>query len=474
MKFFFTPVLLILCYSSLAQDTHYWALQFGTRSSLMGGAVVGRVKDNSAIFYNPACLAFIDTGSVSINADLYQLEKTRIEDALGNQKDFNNDNFKNLPLLISGLIPTKNPNIKMGYGFATSVDYGFSGLARIDGNYPIVDDAESPGDEATIGQLSLNSRITETTLGYGIGKKFNDRWSLGATVLFLWRNQGYERNLFTRMFLNTVGNPLVSGDYMQNFSYNNLRTQLKLGIYYAGNHFDIGLVLNSPSLKIFGKGTVAADITANKILYHGQRIDVLANDRQEKLPSVYKTPWSAASGINIDMKRGQLGIAVQYYAGLEIYDILKAKPAAFVRPQQAYPDIGSDDFLRVKTGNKSVVNWAVAYEYFINHKFTLDLSFRSDNSFFDRSVRDERGIKPDISSWDIYHAVVGGNVSGRRLSVSTGILFGFGGNKKYEQDGNLAEPSERNFLQGNTIITKASYYSIGILFGITINFNKKS
>jgi len=440
----------------------------------MGGAVVGRVKDNSAIFYNPACLAFIDTSSVSINADLYQLEKTRIENALGKEKDFNNDNFKNLPLLISGLIPTKNPNIKMGYGLASSVDYGFKGFARIDGNYPVVSDAESPGDEATIGQLSLNSRITETTVGYGIGKKFNDRWSLGATILFLWREHGYERSLFTRMFLNTAGNPLVSADYMQNFSYHNLRSQLKFGIYYTGDHFDIGLAVNSPSFKIFGKGVVAADITANNILYHGQRMDILANDRQDNLPSVYKTPWSAATGINIDMRRGQLGIALQYYAGLEIYDILKAKPAAFVRPQQAIADVGSDELLRVKTGNKSVVNWAVAYEYIINSKFTLDLSFRSDNSFFEKAVHDTRGIKPDISTWDIYHAVVGGNVSGRRLSVSTGVLFGFGGSKKYEQDGNLEEPSETNFLQGHTIITKASYYSIGVLFGITINFNKKS
>ena len=104
----------------------------------------------------------------------------------------------------------------------------------------------------------------------------------------------------------------------------------------------------------------------------------------------------------------------------------------------------------------------------------MDLSFRSDNSFYDSGVHDVRGIKPDISTWDIYHAVVGGNVSGKRLSVSTGILFGFGSDKRYEQDGNLEEPTEKNFLQGNPTITKASYYSIGVLFGITINFNKKS
>jgi hypothetical protein len=96
------------------------------------------------------------------------------------------------------------------------------------------------------------------------------------------------------MFLNTPGSPLVSGDYLQNFYYDNLRGQLKLGIYYRGDRFDIGLALNSPSFRIFGKGVVAADITANNMLYHGQRIDILANDRQEKLHSVYKTPWSSS------------------------------------------------------------------------------------------------------------------------------------------------------------------------------------
>jgi hypothetical protein len=79
----------------------------------MGGAVVGRVKDNSAIFYNPACLSFIDTSSVSINADLYQLEKTRIENALGDQKDFNNNNFKNLPLFWQAIISKHRYSIRI-------------------------------------------------------------------------------------------------------------------------------------------------------------------------------------------------------------------------------------------------------------------------------------------------------------------------------------------------------------------------
>jgi hypothetical protein len=459
VRIFLTTVLLLIFGELVAQDTHYWTQQFGTRSSLMGGAVVGRVMDNSSIFYNPACLALVDTSSVSINADLYQLEKTRIENALGNQKDFNHDNFKNLPLLFSGIISTHNPGLKIGYGFASSVDYNFKGIARIDSNSPVVDDAESPGNETYIGQLSLSSRISETTFGLGIGKKLNEHWSIGTTLLSSWRSQNYQRSLFTRMFLNKPGNPLVSSDHIESFSYNNLRSQVKLGVHYRGNRYDIGMSVNTPSFKILGKGIVAADITANNILYQGQRIDVLANDRQEKLPSIFKTPWSIAGGINLDMKRGQLGVTVQYFGSKKIYDILHAKPAAFIRPPQAYPDIGSDDFLRVKTGNKSVVNWTVGYEYNINNKYTFDISFRADNSYFDKAVHDLRGIKPDISSWDIYHVVVGGNASARRLSLSAGFLFGFGSNKNYIEEGNLEEPQERNLLQG-----KYSYHKSRLSF----------
>ena len=59
------------------------------------------------------------------------------------------------------------------------------------------------------------------------------------------------------------------------------------------------------------------------------------------------------------------------------------------------------------------------------------------------------------------------------LFFHEGTIY-FGSNEKYEQDSNLDEPSERNFLEGGTTITKANYYSIGLLFGVTINFNKKS
>ena len=46
-----------------AQDANYWTNQYGTRSTLLGGAVVGSVLDLSGTYYNPGGLGLIDKPS---------------------------------------------------------------------------------------------------------------------------------------------------------------------------------------------------------------------------------------------------------------------------------------------------------------------------------------------------------------------------------------------------------------------------
>ena len=52
----FFLVHVFMCGPSHAQDAHYWTLQDGTRAELLGGTVVGSIKDLSSTFYNPGAI----------------------------------------------------------------------------------------------------------------------------------------------------------------------------------------------------------------------------------------------------------------------------------------------------------------------------------------------------------------------------------------------------------------------------------
>ncbi len=456
-----------------AQDTHYQFNQFGTRSALLGGAVAGGVKDNTALFYNPGSFGFIDTASVSINANVYRYENINIQNAIGREKDFKNSNFVSVPMLIAGLLPSKNQKLKWGYGLSSPVDFSFFGSGRVDTRYPIVDDSESPGTEAFIGQTQVETKVRETMGGIGLGYRLSEHWSIGLTNQFVLRNQDYTEVTLARFTLNQPGNPLISSNIWKSFKYTDVRYSAKIGLAYSGDRWDAGLTFNTPTVHLFGNGDVSADVTANDILVNGSRIDVLASDQQLKLKTHYKSPFKVGGGINFRSgPKTLLAVSAEYCGSVEIYDIMRAAPAAFVRPPELYESLGSDEFLRVKGGAKPVFNMALGYEHTLNEMVSIMAGLRTDNSWFDTTIVDTRGIKPDISSWDIYHFTGGASFKKGRSTLSIGLLFSAGADNEYKQRGNLSSPDEGNFLQGQTTITKARYNSFGILLGFSFNFKK--
>ena len=208
------------------------------------------------------------------------------------------------------------------------------------------------------------------------------------------------------------------------------------------------------------------------ILYKGSRTNLLANDRQEKLKSNYKSPFAASAGVNWTKRRSSFGVAIQYFGNVSEYDVLKAEPSAFVRPADLSISLGSEQFLRLKEAAKSVINFALGYEYTLKSGVILSGSFRRNQSYFEKGLNKSVGIKSDITSWDIYHIAIGSTFTKGRYKMSVGFLYSKGTDKSREQIGNFEKPSEDNFLQGRTIITKASYNSIGLLLGYTFAFKK--
>ena len=468
-----TAILLILtAYFANGQDTHYQTQQFGTRSALLGGAVVGGVRDNTALFYNPGSLGFIDTAMVSINANLYKVENIKILNAVGEQADFKTANFVTVPLLIAGMLPSKNPRLKWGYGLGGPMHFTFNGNGRVDGPYSIVNDAESPGEENYTGQAQVKTKSNETLAGLGLGYRLNKNWSVGLTNQITIRSVEYTNVVLSRFYLNNQDLDLVSSNIWKSTKYNHWRYAAKFGIAYTNKNWDMGLTLTTPSVTIYGKGNVSSDITANDILFNGVRRDIYANDSQEKLKTNYKAPLKIGSGINFRSGKSVIGISGEYCGSVEVYDVITAKPGAFVRPPELAPNFGSENYLKVKSAAKSVLNLAIGYEYKLKETMSLMFGLRTDNSWYDSTIQSQIGIKPEITTWDIYHFSGGVSIVKGRTTISLGLLLGVGGDNDYYQGNNLDEPSEGTFLQGLTTITEAKYSSFGALVGFSFNFKK--
>lgn len=464
--------LLLVCFIGVAQDTHYGTHQFGTRSALLGGAVVGGMRDNSMIFYNPAAIAFIDSSSFSINATMYQVENTRIKNILTEEKEFKSLQLASVPLLTSGQFKTNIPKLRVSYGIFSPVAFQFRGQARIEGPYAVVDDNESPGKETFIGDQNLFSRLRELDVAVGASYKLNEAWSVGLTHIVNVRSQNYNRAVFTHYLLNNNDHTLVSTSLTQSFNYFNVRYLPKLGIAFRGNKWSWGATVTSPGIRVLGTGAVGVAIVATNVKAVGSgRSTIIANGRQTALKSFFKSPYTIATGVHVAQGKTQLSLTAQYFGRQKIYSILRATNPPFVHPANASGLLNSDVIMQVKTAMRPVLNVALGLEQVLSERLSLNASIRNNQSYYDPELLNESGIKPDLTTWDLYHVTGGVTIRKERSSMSLGLTLGMGKDKE-RSDQYLPLPSETMFFKSPVTLTQASYSSLGILVGYNYFFRK--
>ena len=401
----FTFLSFAIAYSSLAQDTHYWSQQFGTRTALLSGAVLGGVEDNTMIYYNPGGLGFLENSSLSVNANAYRIESIKILNALGNESDFKSSNLGSIPLLAGGMISLKNPDWKLGYGFMAPVDFNFKGIARVDGNFDVIEEAESPGIEELVGESSLVNKLNEVLFTVGVGRKISDNFSVGVSGLFTVRSHTYNRNYSAYIFLNDTNETFVGGNLSQNVDYYDIRAALKFGLVYKFDKWSTGLTISTPAINLGGQGTVASNVAAKNVIFNEQngRVSGVATDRQAELKTKFKSPLSISGGLNYDNGKSYIGISAQYYFSIDPYDIMDITPRTFVRPAELAPQLTSDQFMSVQAAAKSVFNVAVGYEYRLKENLSLLASFRNDMSYFDELAK-EINLNKSISPHTFRHS----------------------------------------------------------------------
>ncbi len=478
-RYIYVVLLFFITADITAQENHYWTNQFGSRSALMSGAVVGGVRDTSAGFYNPGALGFVKKSSFSVSANGYQIEFVSVDNGAGTEepKEIESQELNIVPLLISGtvslgnntfgysLIGKNQSSIKLSGRRAELID-----VIASDPNYisPYKDDLNGVafnGVEDYRGQFSYNSKVSEILAGLSWATNIYPNFSFGVTGFLALRSQRYNASSVVRA---TNGSGFIaSEDQFSDADFYNLRTFLKFGIAADFDELKLGVTLTAPSISLYGKGSVGAGSVKFK---EDEAIGTLEDDRQNDLDATYKTPMSLALGLEY-MFTGQTIIAttIEWFSEQSDYEIITPISRNFkVGESLGYKD--SKEVLTIKDGAASVVNFAIAIEQGLSNKMTGYLSFRTD---FETFQGHEGELKPmAINNWDIYHTTIGIVRQKKDSKSAIGLVYSAGHQSDFKQLANLDSSTKQadNFLLASENQTTADYSALSLIIGYTYFF----
>lgn len=475
LKYILPIILIEFCsQASFAQDSNYWANQYGSRSALMGGAVVGGVRDTSAGYYNPGALGFIEDTSINVSGNAYSYGKLSLENGTGTGEDIESSSVQATPTMLSGIYKLDNSHEHtFGYTFLTRTDVSHKFTGRVDRRQNVLQDSYSPGDEEFIGQTNLDYSVKEYWLGGSYAYKISNNISLGAT-LFGGLRSGKGTNLYFARAVTEDGD-LSSVSSTNTYDYYNLRGFGKFGAAADFKPLKLGLTFTTPSFDIAGDGEVTTDITLNDVYLTDETgsefVSVTGNDRQDGLDAKVKSPFSVALGAEyeIESTKTTIGLTSEYFDSLGTYSVISPTERAFLRPSTTDFGVSNRDFLQIYSAADRVLNTALAVEQPIDEKWKGYLSFRADKSYakFDN---DALGDNANLAKYNLYHVVLGTSYRTDKSETSVGLQYSYGKNDSVQQDTDFATANEDNLFQGEEKETDLDYRAIALILGYTYFF----
>jgi hypothetical protein len=460
--------------NALAQDTHYWSADYSAAGFITPGAVIANNKDSSVLFYNPALLAFSKRSSASFSGNLYSLQNIYIKNGVGAGKNLSSTSPSIIPQIVSGVVHIKGDKpFTLGYALTHNTILDYNVTQQKEGNFNILNDSYSPGSEYFLGQYQMQNRISETSGILSTGFKLTDQLALGFGTEATIHNQFYNNVYSARAFINDGTNaifpPYSNTEESYLGKYTNIGIRFKAGLSYDLSKSHFGVLITSPLVHLYGKGSILSDYVITDLHLAGVVTNLLANSRQDNLKAMWKMPFSAALGYSYDINGGQLYFAGEYFAGVSEYNNLEASDEYFTKPANSV--LFSSSLLALKDVRKSVIDFGVGYSFVLRENVMGYVSARADQSYADDSLfKDDIGYISHTTSWNNYDWGFGANIKRRRSNLRTGLLFTYGKTDQYLQPYNFDNINEGNVLAGESQNTSARTLGVKLMMAYIYNF----
>jgi hypothetical protein len=480
-------ILVIFSLSSqiYSQDRHYWFQQFGGRSTLLGGSMIADAYDNSATFYNPGALGFVQNNMLSISANAYSVGYFKLDNALGDGQELHGFPFLLYPQLISGFVPfAKNDKWKWAYSLISRNSSSFLMFDRYQDNRDVLKNVQ--GDEVYIAGFEVQSAKQEQWGGISVAHKINDNFSFGSTMYISYKSvNGYE-TLFYNAFpqtdnpIDTSGNNLpfyVSKLKESRYYYIPIVSLIwKFGLAYQNNGYKVGFSATMPSINLdFMKyGDSQREISGSNLQIEDVFLtDFLFIGRQEDRQTRMNTPLSFALGFSRVFDKGSIHLTGEYFFPVATHEILEAdKNTEIISTPSNDLNFVQVPNMSVVEAYRSVFNLAIGFEYRILPKIDLLTGLRTDFNNYDNL--DYTGDNPpeDIysSPWDLYHLTIGGTYIGKKSNLTMGLQYslGFGETDQYQNFTDVSNSSIGGLQNPN--LNKMNYSYNGLLVTISYTY----
>jgi long-subunit fatty acid transport protein len=360
---YFLLIIFIIPFLISAQG-YYNGENFGNRSILLSGNVTGSVDDLGLAYYNPARLALIEDPVFTINAKAYQFSNLKFENVFGRDSKLDDTKFDGVPSLIAGTFSVEKWE---KHHFA----YAFLSKERSRLNFNInreidLDNMEEDfGDQDRLfGNFQIDNKRNDEWFGVSWGMKLKENLSIGvSTFVSIFNYSG----LYDLRFASSFEDSGV--DAFNNrikFGQNSYGIFWKLGIAWQLDKFDLGLNVDLPYLEVIKNGKFQYQRVVSGVDPEDEDFQFYDFD---ELETSRKTPLGISFGFGWPFGKNKLHFKADWHAGISEYDRLVIPPT-----ESGESGFAFNEELR------SVINFGIGAEFYLNEKLNIYGSFSTDFS----------------------------------------------------------------------------------------------